>query len=76
LGDLEGQSKTSYVSPYLIATIYAGLGDKNRAFQFLEKAYEERPSDLPYFLKADLRVDPLRSDPRYAELLNKMHLSR
>jgi hypothetical protein len=47
LGDLEGQSKTSYVSPYLIATIYAGLGDKNRAFQFLEKAYEERPSDLP-----------------------------
>lgn len=60
------QSKTAYVSPYLIATIYAGLGDKDRAFEFLERAYRERSSDIPYFLKADLRIDTLRSDPRFA----------
>jgi eukaryotic-like serine/threonine-protein kinase len=76
LSELQRKSKTSYVSPYLIATIYAGLGDKERAFEFLEQAYQERSSDLPYFLKADLRIDNLRSDPRYAELLRRMGLPR
>src|SRR6202043_3806470 len=38
LRELLQESKTSYVSPYMIATIYAGLADKNRAFEFLEKA--------------------------------------
>jgi hypothetical protein len=46
----------------MIATIHAGLGDKERAFSFLEKACQERSPDIPYFLKADLRLDPLRSD--------------
>jgi TolB-like protein/DNA-binding winged helix-turn-helix (wHTH) protein len=59
------QSENSYVSPYMIATVYAGLGEKDKAFEYLEKAYQERSSDLPYFLKADLRVDSLRSDPRF-----------
>jgi tetratricopeptide (TPR) repeat protein len=40
------QSETSYVSPYMIATVYAGLGDKDKAFEFLEKAYQE---NLPTF---------------------------
>ncbi len=44
----------------MIATIYTGLGDKDKAFSFLEKAYQERSPDIPYFLKADLRLDPLR----------------
>ncbi len=57
------RSKTSYVSPYMIATIYAGLGNTDKAFEFLEKAYDERSTDLSYFLKADLRMDTLRSDP-------------
>jgi len=74
LNDLLRQSKTNYVSPYMIATIYAGLGDKNRAFEFLEKAYQERSPDVPYFIKADLRIDNLRSDPRYADLLRRMGL--
>ena len=56
----------------MIATIYAGLGDKNKAFEFLEKAYQERSSDLPYFIRSDLRVDNLRSDPRFLDLLNRM----
>jgi eukaryotic-like serine/threonine-protein kinase len=72
--ELLRQSKSSYVSPYMIATIYAGLGDKDRAFEFLEKAYQERSPDIPYFLKADLRVDSLRSDPRFQDLVRRVGL--
>jgi len=67
------RSRTSYVSPYMIATVYASSGDKDKAFEFLEKAYQERSSDLPYFLKADLRIDNLRSDPRFQDLLRRMN---
>jgi tetratricopeptide (TPR) repeat protein len=74
LRELLQKSKTSYVSPYMIATIYAGLNDKNKAFEFLEKAYQERSPDIPYFLKADLRVDNLRSDPRFQDLLRRVGL--
>jgi eukaryotic-like serine/threonine-protein kinase len=74
LHELRRQSKTSYVSPYEIATIYAGLGDKDRAFEFLEQAYQERSSDLPFFLKFDLRIDNLRSDPRFHDLVRRVGL--
>jgi hypothetical protein len=57
----------------MIATVYAGLGEKNKAFEYLEKAYQERSSDLPYFLKADLRIDSLRSDPRFQDLMRRMN---
>ena len=70
------QSETSYVSPYMIATAYAGLGDKAKAFEYLEKAYQERSSDLPYFLKADLRLDNLRSDPRFQDLVRRMNFPK
>jgi len=59
----------------MIATIYAGLDDKDRAFEFLEKAYQERSSDVIYFLKADLRIDTLRSDPRFQDLRRRVGLS-
>jgi tetratricopeptide (TPR) repeat protein len=74
LRDLERKSKSAYVSPYLIATIYAGLGEKDRAFEFLEKAYAERSLDISWFLKADLRIDSLRSDPRFQSLLRRVGL--
>jgi tetratricopeptide (TPR) repeat protein len=74
LSDWLRQSTTRYVSPYMIATIYAGLGDKDKAFEFLEKAYQERSPDIPYFLKADLRLDALRSDRRFAQLVRKVAL--
>jgi TolB-like protein/DNA-binding winged helix-turn-helix (wHTH) protein len=74
LGDLERKSKTTYVSSYVIATIYAGLGDKNTAFELLEKAYEERSLELSWHLKADLRIDNLRSDPRFERLLRRVGL--
>src|SRR6267142_504227 len=51
LHDLLQRSKTTYVSPYMIGTVYASLGDKDKAFDFLEKAYQERSPDLPWFLK-------------------------
>jgi tetratricopeptide (TPR) repeat protein len=71
---LQQAAGTSYVSPYMIATIYAGLGEKDKALEYLEKAYEERSTDLPYFLSADLRLDALRSDPRFRNLVQKVGL--
>jgi len=73
LQQLELQSKGAYTSPYMIAVIYSDLGEKNKAFEFLEKAYQERSPDLAYFLKADLRIDSLRSDPRFIDLLRRMN---
>jgi TolB-like protein/DNA-binding winged helix-turn-helix (wHTH) protein/tetratricopeptide (TPR) repeat protein len=72
LRDLERKSKSVYVSPYFIATIYAGLGEKNKAFEFLERAYLERNLDISFSLKADLRIDNLRSDPRFEALLRRV----
>jgi len=60
-----------YVDAYLIGAVYAGLGEKDKAFEWLTKAYEEHAGQL-----VCIRVDPwmknLRSDPRYKELLKKM----
>jgi len=72
LSELQQQSKVTYVSPYMIAVIYSGLGQKDKAFQFLEKAYQERSPDIAYFLKADLRLDTLRPDPRFQDLLRRV----
>jgi TolB-like protein/DNA-binding winged helix-turn-helix (wHTH) protein len=74
LRDLEQQSAKIYVSPYLIATLYATLGDKDTAFKFLEKAYQEKSLDISWYLKDDLRIDTLRSDPRYQSLLRRVGL--
>jgi TolB-like protein/DNA-binding winged helix-turn-helix (wHTH) protein/Flp pilus assembly protein TadD len=68
LRDLEQRSANMYVSPYLLATIYAGLDEKDRAFEFLEKAFEERSLDMSWYWNADMRIDNLRADPRFAEL--------
>ncbi len=74
LHDFERKSKSADVSPYLMATMYAGLGDKDRAFEFLEKAYRERSLGMISDLKADLRIDNLRSDPRFQALLQRVGL--
>ncbi|MGB9473305.1 MAG: protein kinase [Candidatus Acidiferrum sp.] len=73
LRDFLQRSETTYLSPYMIATIYAGLGNKDKAFEYLEKAYQERTPDLPYFLRADLRMDTLRSDPRFQDLMRRIN---
>jgi TolB-like protein/DNA-binding winged helix-turn-helix (wHTH) protein/Flp pilus assembly protein TadD len=73
LREFERRSE-GYVSPYMIATIYAGLGDKDRAFEFLTKAYRERCLDIAWQLKADHRIDNLRSDPQFQALLGQVGL--
>src|SRR5882724_3316498 len=69
------QQKQLYVSPYTIATIYAGLGEKDQAFKWLEKAFEERDIWL-----MNLKVDPvlknLRSDQRFAKMLQRIGLTQ
>src|SRR5579863_948805 len=72
---LQQESAKVYVSPYLIATLYAALGDKDSAFKFLEKAYLEKSLDISWYLKADLRIDNLRSDRRYQDLLRRVGLN-
>ena len=57
-------------SLYQIAATYAGLGEKDRAFEWLEKAYDER-SDWLVNLKVEQRFEGLRSDPRFADLLRR-----
>ena len=71
LGDLETLSARRYVSPYLRALIYAGLDDKAHAFQWLDKAYEERNEWLVW-LKVDPKLDSLRSELRFADLLRRV----
>lgn len=72
LRDLEGRSKQVYVSPYALATIYAGLDSKDKAFELLEQAFQERNLDLVWNVQADQRIDSLRSDPRFGLLLNQI----
>jgi serine/threonine protein kinase/Flp pilus assembly protein TadD len=70
---LKTLSKHRYVPASTIALVYIGLGDKDQAFAWLEKAYDERAYSL-VFLKVSPAFDPLRSDPRYAELLRRIGL--
>jgi serine/threonine protein kinase/tetratricopeptide (TPR) repeat protein len=67
-------AKQLYISPYNFAIIYTGLGDKDKAFEWLEKGYEQH-TRLIYRLKSRPMFDSLRSDPRYADLLRKMNLA-
>ena len=62
------------VGTYEIALVYAGLGNKDEAFAWLEKSYKARDKGLTY-LKLDPCVDPLRSDPRFQDLLRRMGLT-
>ena len=71
LDQLNELSKQKYVPAWPRAIIYGGLGQKDKAFEWLEKAYEERSI---YSIKADPAYDPLRSDPRFADLLRRMNL--
>lgn len=66
--------KERYISAFYVAGVYIGLGDRDRAFQWLDRACTERAS-LLRAIKVWPEFDPLRSDPRYAELLRCLHLS-
>ena len=66
-------TETGRTSPFVIAYLYAQLGNKDAAFRWLERSYEMRQSDL-ISLKIEPAIDPLRDDPRYKEMLKRIHL--
>src|SRR5262245_19361153 len=68
-------TRHKYVSPYDVATVSAGLGEKEQAFVWLEKAYEDRSGGLAVLLKVDPKLDGLRSDSRFRDLLRRVGLS-
>ena len=72
--ELEERAKKSYVSSYQIALVYLGLHRNDEALKQLENAYQERSTLLTY-LKMDPRFDPLRSDPRFEDLLRRIGLT-
>ena len=72
LTELEDRSKQQFVSSYLLATVYAGLGDQQAALDLLEKAYAESSIDIVQ-TKMDPKLDPLRNDPRFQTLLKKIN---
>jgi|GEM_PF-2314319 len=73
LKKITDKSEKTYASPAWIASIYGALGDFDRAFFLLEKAYSERDNNLQQ-LKTDPKLDPLRSYPRFKALLKRMNL--
>ena len=74
IAELKRQSKNSSVSPWGIALIYTGLGESDQAFEWLDKAYNDRAFDLQY-AKVDPRFATLRSDPRFQKLLKRMGIA-
>src|SRR5215472_16200272 len=70
---LREMSVHEYVPPYNIAVIYAGLGEKDEAFVWLDRAYQER-SYLITYLTVDERLDKLHSDPRFDQLVGRVGL--
>jgi tetratricopeptide (TPR) repeat protein len=73
LAKLEQSSKTRYVPALYFAAVYTGLGDKDHAFQWLEKAFTEQNDRLVY-LGVDPMADLLRSDPRFQQLMKRSGL--
>jgi TolB-like protein/tetratricopeptide (TPR) repeat protein len=72
---LKERSRNGYVSPYHTALVYIGLDEKEEAFAWLEKAQHDRYWMMA-FLKVDPRLDPLRSDPRFQDLLRRVGLEQ
>jgi len=70
LRTMTGENRLSNATPYTLATWYAKLGEKDKAFEELNKSYEIREYFL-VLLKVDPRFDDLRSDPRFQDLLRK-----
>ncbi len=70
---LKNRSRTAYVSPFAVATYYAVMGDREHAFEWLERSYQQHAVRMAY-IKSDPLLDALRSDPRYVDLLRRMGL--
>ena len=73
ISELQKQVQNTGIGRYEIALIYAGLGEKDEAFAWLEKSFAARDKGLTY-LKIDPCLDPLRSDPRFQDLVRRVGL--
>jgi serine/threonine-protein kinase len=71
VGDLEAEARHHYIGPEAIAAVYFSLGDRNRGFEWLEKAYDARSAYM-VLLRSDRRWDGVRSDPRFIALQRKV----
>jgi len=69
INELLEQSKQKYVPSKLIADVYVGLGEKDKTFEWLEKAFNERDLEPPSPL-----LDPIRKDPRFIDIMHRMNL--
>jgi len=72
LGGLEKQSMQRYIQPYRLAVAYAELGEKEKTFAWLQKAFAVYDGAMNY-IKVDPPLDPFRSDPRFQDLLRRMN---
>jgi TolB-like protein/DNA-binding winged helix-turn-helix (wHTH) protein/Tfp pilus assembly protein PilF len=72
LAQLDVLSEKQYVSPFYMAIVYLGLGQNELAMNWLHKAYADRSNGL-VFLKVEPELDPLRSDPRFIALIQKLN---
>ena len=74
LADLLEKTERAYITPYIVAKVYALLGEADRAFEWLEKAYLDRSPYLTTIL-IDPELDSIRTDPRFSAFLKKMGLT-
>lgn len=66
-------SADNYIDFYNLGAIYAAVGEKDEAFKFLERAYEQRSTNMSV-LAVDPSYDAIRNDPRFANLLQRLGL--
>ncbi|MBC7677014.1 MAG: hypothetical protein H7173_13340 [Rhodoferax sp.] len=71
--ELEARWQKQHFSPSTIALLYVGLKDREQAFRWMETAFRERDAQLLWF-KVDPQLDPVREDPRFANLMRRMGL--
>jgi tetratricopeptide (TPR) repeat protein len=71
LAKLNAMSESRYVTPYGVALVYVGMGNKDEAFRWLEKAFDDRANWLVW-LRLDPRWESLRADPRFSEMIGRM----
>ena len=75
LDELKRRQQTSYVPPVAFVNAYLGIGDNEQAFVWLERSYQEKAAIMQY-LKVHPFLDPLRDDPRFANLVHRVGLDR
>lgn len=73
LEEILNMQKNIYTDPFWVAPVYAALGDKDEAFVWLEKAYQEHSAGM-VFIKVEPTLDRLRDDPHFMDLLRRVGL--